>query len=45
MLVNNRVLVNSILPTFQYVYTQVWPSGESLWIVWPSVDWIWPALI
>jgi hypothetical protein len=35
MLVNNRILVNSILPTFKYTYTQVWPSGESLWIVWP----------
>jgi hypothetical protein len=29
MFVNSRILVNLILPTFQYMYTQVWPSGES----------------
>ena len=34
--VNNSGLVSSIPPPFLYVYTQVWPSGGSLFIVWPS---------
>lgn len=35
MFVNTRILDNSIPTTLLYVYTQVWPSGKPLWIVWP----------